>query len=79
VAIWETEYLQQLGPVAGAHPVRTFSASVAANLVTDHLSDAEQAAFFADCDAALADHNPLLPHGGWLFPFRRLFIVLNRR
>jgi hypothetical protein len=45
VAIWETEYLQQLGSVTGAHTVRAFTASVVANLVTDHLLDAEQAAF----------------------------------
>jgi len=77
-AVWETEYLQVLDPVAAGHPVRRFTESTAMRPFADRLSEAEAGAFVAAYDAALDDAYPLLPGGGALFPFRRLFLTLRR-
>lgn len=78
VTIWETEYLQELGPAAPAHPVRQFTESTAMRPFLDRLIANEGAAFTAAYDTALHDAYPLLPGGGALFPFRRLFLILQR-
>lgn len=74
--IWETAYLQHLGPVPEGHPVRAFTAPTAARPVLDRLDAAEAAAYLAAYDAALAEAYPLMPDGSALMPFRRLFLIL---
>lgn len=76
--IWESEYLQQLGPAEAGHPVRKFTESTAMRPFLDRLSAPEAAGFIAAYDAALAQAYPILPGGGALFPFRRLFLILKR-
>lgn len=76
VAAWETEYIHSLAPIAGAHPVRAFTASTALRPITEKLSEAEMAAFLAEYDAALAAAYPPEPDGSVLFPFRRVFFTL---
>jgi trans-aconitate 2-methyltransferase len=78
VRVWETEYLQELGASAVAHPVRRFTESTACRPVTAWLSDLETAAFLASYDAALRDPYPPQPDGRVLMPFRRLFVILTR-
>lgn len=78
VTLWETEYLQELAPAAAGHPVRAFTESTAMLPFLDRLSPAEGAALTAAYDAALATAYPLLPDGGALFPFRRLFFICQR-
>ena len=76
--IWETEYLQDLQPVDHGHPVRRFTESTAMRPVLAQLDAAEGAALTAAYDRALLAAYPLLPGGGALFPFRRLFMILQR-
>ena len=77
--IWTTEYYQRLSASAdGAHPVRTFSSSTAGRPVLAQLS-AEEAAAFADAwDKRLDAAYPRLSDGGVWFPFRRLFLVIEK-
>ena len=77
VEAWETEYVQRLGPVEGAHPVRRFTESTAMRPYLGRLDPAEAAAFISAYDAALAAAYPLMPDGGVLFPFRRCFFILT--
>ncbi|HEU0223232.1 MAG TPA: methyltransferase domain-containing protein [Paracoccaceae bacterium] len=76
--LWETVYFQDLAPAAEGHPVRLFTQSTAARPVLERLNPEEQASFLTAYDAALADPYPRGPDGGVLFPFRRLFLVLER-
>lgn len=78
VDLWQTEYLQELGPVAAGHPVRGFTQSTAMQRVLPQLTAAEALAFTARYDAALAKAYPLLETGGALFGFQRLFMVMKR-
>ena len=78
LTIWETEYLQPLGPVAQGHPVRSFTASTAMRPFLDTMTPEEAARFTARYDEALDSAYPRLPDGGALFPFRRLFLILTR-
>ncbi len=78
VSIWESEYLQELAPADQGHPVRRFTESTAMRPVLERLSDAEAAALTAAYDDSLMQVYPLLPSGGALFPFRRLFLILQR-
>ncbi|MFE3837351.1 methyltransferase domain-containing protein [Pseudogemmobacter sonorensis] len=78
VRVWQTEYLQELGPVDSGHPVRHFTRSTAMLPYLARLSEAEGEALIRAYDAALAEAYPLLPDGGALFPFRRLFFVHER-
>jgi len=75
VLAWETTYVQQLGPVTEGHPVRAFTESTAMRPYLERLDGAEVSAFRAAYDAALARAYPLLPDGGALLPFRRVFFV----
>jgi trans-aconitate 2-methyltransferase len=77
VTAWETTYTQQLDPVADGHPVRAFTESTLLRPILARLDAGEQARYLAAYDAALADAYPLLPEGGALFPFRRVFLVLQ--
>lgn len=78
VSVWESEYLQELDPVDRGHPVRRFTESTAMRPVMERLSDAEVTALTAAYDDSLMQAYPLLPSGGALFPFRRLFLILQR-
>ncbi len=78
LSVWETEYLQALGRVAEGHPVRGFTGSTAMRPFLDRMSATEAAEFTARYDDALAAAYPLTEGGGALFPFRRLFLILER-
>lgn len=78
LSIWETVYLQSLPPASGGHPVRRFTESTAMRPFLARLTPAEADRYLAAYDAALLAPYPLLPEGGALFPFRRLFLLLTR-
>lgn len=78
VSIWETEYLQPLGPEPAGHPVRAFTASTAMRPFLDRLSAPEAARLTERYDEALDSAYPRLLDGGALFPFRRLFLTCTR-
>jgi len=75
--IWETDYIQRLLPGGAGHPVRRFTEATAMRPFMDKLSPAEAEAFVARYDEALAAAYPAEDDGSVLFPFRRLFIVLQ--
>jgi trans-aconitate 2-methyltransferase len=77
VEIWQTEYLQGLPAAFAGHPVRHFTESTAMRPYLHPLSDDEAEAFTAAYDRALTAAYPILPEGGVLFPFRRLFFTLQ--
>lgn len=76
--LWETDYLQRLDPSGQGHPVRAFTGSTAMRPFVEKLSAAEQQAFTAAYDEALGAAYPLLPDGGALMPFRRIFLMVRR-
>lgn len=78
VTLWESEYLQHLGPVAEGHPVRAFTESTAMRPFLAQMDADEQTRFRAAYDAALEQAYPRLADGGALMPFRRLFLLLHR-
>ncbi len=78
VRAWTTDYIQLLDPVAKGHPVRTFTESTAMRPYVAGLSKAEAQAYIAAYDAALAEAYPALPDGRVLFPFTRVFFILER-
>ncbi|MBL4915861.1 methyltransferase domain-containing protein [Szabonella alba] len=77
IKAWETDYVQYLGPVTEGHPVRHFTQSTAMRPVAERLDAAELAQFLTAYDTALAAAYPILPDGGALMPFRRVFFVLE--
>lgn len=77
VSLWETEYLQRLEATGQGHPVRAFTGSTAMRPFAEKLTAAEQQAFAAAYDEALGAAYPLLPDGGALMPFRRLFLMVK--
>jgi trans-aconitate 2-methyltransferase len=76
---WEMEYVQHLAAVACGHPVRAFTESTAMRPFLARLTVDEAAAFTDDYDAALEDAYPRAADGSVLFPFRRVFFVLQKR
>jgi trans-aconitate 2-methyltransferase len=78
VSVWETVYLQRLAPVAEGHPVRHFTASTAMRPFVEAMTEEERPAYVATYDAALGAAYPAEADGGVLFPFRRLFMVVQR-
>jgi trans-aconitate 2-methyltransferase len=79
IDIWTTEYLQVLAPsAAGDHPVAAWTKGTWLGPYLSALDAAEQGEFLVAYERELATAYPLLPGGGVLFPFRRLFIVANR-
>jgi trans-aconitate 2-methyltransferase len=78
VSVWETVYLQRLAPVTEGHPVRHFTASTAMRPFVEAMTEEERAAYVAAYDAALGAAYPAEADGGVLFPFRRLFMVVQR-
>jgi trans-aconitate 2-methyltransferase len=78
VRAWTTDYLQMLVPVAQGHPVRAFTESTAMRPFVAGLTPDETRAFVAAYDAALTEAYQALPDGRVLFPFTRVFLVLER-
>ncbi|MEZ5911470.1 MAG: methyltransferase domain-containing protein [Paracoccaceae bacterium] len=76
--VWETDYIQRLGPAPDGHPVRRFTEATAMRPFLARLSEAETEAFLARYEAALGSAYPVEADGGVLFPFRRLFFTLRR-
>ncbi len=78
VRAWTTDYIQMLDPVAQGHPVRAFTESTAMRRFVQGMTGEEAAAYVAAYDLALAQAYPALPDGRVLFPFTRVFFVLER-
>lgn len=78
VRAWTTDYLQMLDPVAEGHPVRAFTESTAMRPFVEGLTADETRAYVSAYDAALAKAYPALPDGRVLFPFTRVFFILER-
>jgi trans-aconitate 2-methyltransferase len=78
VRAWTTDYLQMLDPVPQGHPVRAFTESTAMRPFVAAMAPEEAQAFVAAYDAALAKAYPALPDGRVLFPFTRVFFLLER-
>lgn len=76
IEAWETEYVQRLEPAVG-HPVRHFTESTAMRPVLARLTAAEAEVLVQAYEAELALAYPPLPDGAVLFPFRRVFFVLE--
>lgn len=74
--VWETRYYQDLPPSAEGHPVRIFTSSTYGRPFIEAADD--PAALEAAYDAAMATAYPLREDGSVLFPFRRVFFVLQR-
>lgn len=75
--IWETDYIQRLAPGGEGHPVRRFTEATAMRPFVDLLNPDETQAFVARYDEALAAAYPAEADGSVLFPFRRVFIILQ--
>ena len=75
---WTTEYVQILDPVPQGHPVRAFTESTAMRPFVQAMTAEEVCAFVAAYDLALAETYPALPDGRVLFPFTRVFFILER-
>lgn len=78
VRAWTTDYIQMLDPVPLGHPVRAFTESTAMRPYVAGLTEAERRAYVAAYDAALDQAYPALPDGRVLFPFTRVFFILER-
>lgn len=78
VRAWTTDYVQMLDPVPEGHPVRAFTQSTAMRPFVAGMTPEEALTFVAAYDAALAKAYPALPDGRVLFPFTRVFFILER-
>ena len=78
VRAWTTDYIQLLDPVPQGHPVRAFTESTAMRPFVAGMTAEEAQAFVAAYDAALTEAYPPLPDGRVLFPFTRIFFILER-
>ena len=74
--VWETEYLHVLD---GDDPVLRWTRGTALRPVIDALDERHRDAFEAAYAARLREAYPKRADGRTLFPFRRLFIVAQRR
>jgi trans-aconitate 2-methyltransferase len=74
--MWETEYLQVLD---GDNPVKEWTKGTWLTRYLDVLQGVDQAAFEAAYGERVAKAYPKNPQGQTLFPFRRLFIVAQRK
>ena len=79
VSVWETDYVQRLEATPKAHPVRRFTEATAMRPFVEKLSQKEAVEFTKRYDAALASAYPFEEDGAVLFPFRRLFLTLQRK
>ena len=73
--IWETEYLQAL---EGKDPVKEFTKGTWLRQFLDALPESDRDAFEEDYAARTRIAYPQRADGRTLFPFRRLFIVLQK-
>jgi trans-aconitate 2-methyltransferase len=73
--LWETEYLHVL---TGPDPVKEWTKGTWLQQFLDRLEEPERSAFEAAYARRVAQAYPPLPNGQTLFPFRRLFMVLQR-
>ncbi|MDX5351185.1 MAG: methyltransferase domain-containing protein [Paracoccaceae bacterium] len=78
VRAWTTDYLHLLDPVPQGHPVRAFTESTAMRPFVQGMTAEEARAYVAAYDLALAGAYPPLPDGRVLFPFTRVFFILER-
>lgn len=78
VRAWTTDYVQVLDPVAEGHPVRAFTESTAMRPYVAGLTPEEKARFVAAYDEAMSFAYRPLPDGRVLFPFTRVFFILER-
>ena len=78
VRAWTTDYIQMLDPVPQGHPVRAFTESTAMRPFVAAMAPEEAQAYIAAYDAALIAAYPALPDGRVLFPFTRVFFILER-
>ena len=78
VRAWTTDYVQLLDPVPQGHPVRAFTQSTAMRPFVAGMTPEESRAFVSAYDTALAEAYPALPDGRVLFPFTRVFFILER-
>lgn len=78
VQAWETTYIQRLDPMAGTHPVRSFTESTAMRPFLALMSAGESERFIAAYEAELELAYPLEDDRSVLFPFRRVFFTLER-
>lgn len=78
VRAWATDYIQILDPVPQGHPVRAFTEATAMRPFVAAMTGEEARAFVSAYDAALDDTYPALPDGRVLFPFTRVFFILER-
>ena len=76
IDIWETEYLQVL---QGENPVKEWTKGTWLMRYLDALQGQDKAAFEAAYGERIANAYPLNSAGQTLFPFRRLFIVVQRK
>jgi trans-aconitate 2-methyltransferase len=74
--VWETEYLQVL---EGEDPVKEWTKGTWLRPLLDALEEPERSAFEAAYAARLRVAYPRLPDGTTLFPFKRIFVVLEKR
>ncbi len=75
IDIWQTEYLQVL---AGKDPVKEWTKGTWLKQFLDRLDASEQSAFEEDYARRLRDAYPQQANGKTLFPFKRMFIVLQK-
>lgn len=79
VSVWETTYIQRLEPLDhSAHPVRAFTEATAMRPFAAKLDAQELAVFTSAYEAQLAAAYPQADDGSVLFPFTRVFFVLER-
>ncbi|MBS0336875.1 MAG: methyltransferase domain-containing protein [Proteobacteria bacterium] len=74
--IWETQYIQVL---KGDNPVAEYVKGSWLKQFLDRLQEPERSAFEADYRARVRSVYPVESNGATLFPFRRVFIVAQRR
>lgn len=77
LGVWETDYIQHLGPAPGLHPVLAFTEATAMRPILDKLTSEEAAHFRAAYHQSLGAAYPLAADGSCLMPFRRLFFTLK--
>ena len=78
VRAWTTDYIQMLDPVPQGHPVRAFTESTAMRRFVQGMTEADVQAYVAAYDLALVEAYPALSDGRVLFPFTRVFFILER-
>lgn len=76
---WESEYVQRLAPLqGGGHPVRAFTESTMMRPFLEPLAPDEAVAYMRAYEAELEAAYPRQADGSVLFPFRRVFFVLQK-